>query len=98
MPESSLSSSELDPRRRRALTRAWRRGLREMDVLMGGFADAHLPALSDADLADFEELLEVQDRVALSWLTGEATPPPQYQTPLFARLKAFHTHARPIHS
>jgi len=96
MPESTLSSAGLDPRRKQILIRAWRRGMREMDFLMGGFADANLPTLSEAELDDFEALLEVQDRDALMWLTGEAPTPPAYQTALFARLKAFHTHSSPI--
>ena len=96
MPESTLSSAHLDPRRRRILTRAWRRGLREMDFLMGGFADAHLPTLSEGELDDLEILLEVPDRDVLMWLTGELTTPPEFATPVFARLKAFHTHSGPI--
>ncbi len=97
MPETTLSSANLDPRRRRVLMRAWRRGMREMDYLLGGFADAHLPTLSESELDDFEALLNAQDRDALMWLTGETPTPPQFQTPLFAKLKAFHTHASPIH-
>ena len=96
MPESTLSSAELDPRRRRILFRAWRRGLREMDFLMGGFADAELPTLPESDLDDLERLLEVQDRDALTWLTGEAELPPEHDTPVFRKLKRFHTHSGPI--
>ncbi len=96
MPESRLSSADLDPRRRRALMRAWRRGMREMDFLMGGFADARLPGLSETDLDDFEALLELQDRDVLSWLTGEVALPAEHATPVFAALKAFHTHLKPI--
>ena len=97
MPESTLSSAALDTRRRKILFRCWRRGLREMDYLIGGFADAHLPTLPDADLDALETLLDEQDRDVLSWLTGEAPPPPAFETPLFAKLRAFHTHAGPIH-
>ena len=97
MPESNRSSAELDPRRRRILMRAWRRGMREMDYLMGGFVDAHLPILDAAELDDLEALLEAPDRDVLSWLTGEAATPDAYATPLFAKLRAFHTHLKPIH-
>ena len=96
MPESTLSSAALDPRRRRVLFRCWRRGMREMDFLLGGFADAQLPALPEAELDDLEKLLDVPDRDALAWLTGEAPLPNQFDTPLFRKLKAFHTHAKPI--
>ncbi len=96
MPETTLSSADLDPRRRRILMRSWRRGLREMDYLMGGFADANLASLGDGELDDLELLLEVPDRDVLMWLTGEIETPAEFQTPLFARLKAFHTHSGPI--
>ena len=68
-----------------------------MDYLMGGFADAHLPTLSEDDLAAFEALLELPDRDVLMWLTGEASIPEEWATPLFAKLKTFHTHSAPIH-
>lgn len=96
MPESTLSSAGLDPRRRRILYQAWHRGMREMDIIMGKFADALLPSLTEEELAAFETLMEEPDRDVLMWLTGEAPTPPERQTPFFARLKAFHTHAGPI--
>jgi len=48
MTGSDLSSAGLDARRRRILFRAWRRGMREMDIVMGRFADARLPGMSEA--------------------------------------------------
>jgi antitoxin CptB len=95
-PESTLSSADLDPRRRKILFRCWRRGMREMDYLLGHFADAELPGLPEAELADLERLLDVPDRDVLSWLTGEAPAPAEHETPLLRRLKAFHTHSGPI--
>ncbi|MGP8233746.1 MAG: succinate dehydrogenase assembly factor 2 [Methylovirgula sp.] len=86
-----------DPRRRRALFRSWHRGMRETDLLMGRFADAEIANLSVADLADYEALLEAQDRDVLTWLTGEAEIPSSYDTPVLRKLRAFHTHAGPIH-
>ena len=87
MPGSILSSAALDERRRRILFRAWRRGLREMDLVMGQFADSNLPAMSDAELDEFERLLHVPDPEALSWITGEEPTPAGFDTPLFARLR-----------
>ena len=77
MSGSMLSSAALDERRRRILFRAWRRGLREMDLVMGRFADAHLPAMSESELAEFERLLDVPDPQALAWITGEEPTPPR---------------------
>jgi antitoxin CptB len=87
MSGSMLSSAALDERRRRILFRAWRRGLREMDLVMGRFADANLPAMSEAELDEFERLLDMPDPEVLAWITGEETTPPEFETRLFARLR-----------
>jgi antitoxin CptB len=97
MSGSTRTSADLDPRRRKILFRAWHRGMRENDLIMGGFADAHIGELSEAELDEFERLIEVLDRDLLSWITGEAEVPENYDTPVFRRLKAFHHHERPIH-
>ena len=97
MTGSRRSSADLDPRRRKILFRAWHRGIREMDLLMGQFADAEIGTLTDAELDDFEALIEVPDRDLFSWMTGAETAPSNYDTALFRRLKAFHTHSGPLH-
>ncbi len=89
-------SEGLDVRRRRILFRAWHRGTREMDLMMGQFADASLRELSEDDLADLEALMEVPDRDVFSWLSGELALPGNYDTPVFHKVRAFHTHAGPL--
>jgi antitoxin CptB len=69
-----------------------------MDLLMGRFADADLARLPDPEVEQFEQLLEAQDRDVLAWLIGEAAVPEHYDTSLFRRLQAFHTHDAPLHS
>jgi len=97
MSGSTRSSADLDPRRRKILFRAWHRGMREMDLIMGRFADAQIGTLSEAELDEFERLIEVLDRDLLSWVTGEAEVPENYDSDVFRRLKAFHQHDKPIH-
>lgn len=97
MSGSTRSSADLDPRRRKILFRAWHRGMREMDLIMGRFADDTIAGFDDAELDEFERLIEVLDRDLLSWVTGEATVPENYDTELFRKLKAFHHHDKPIH-
>jgi len=75
--------------RRRIRVRAWRRGMREMDLLLGGFADARVDALSPTQLSHFEALLEAPDDEAFRWFCAGAAPAP-YDTPLFAEILAFH--------
>jgi antitoxin CptB len=97
MSGSTRSSADLDPRRRKILFRAWHRGMREMDLIMGRFADAEIAGFDDAELDEFERLIEVLDRDLLSWVTGEVPVPEDYDTALYRRLKAFHRHDKPIH-
>jgi antitoxin CptB len=98
MSGSTRTSADLDERRRRALFRAWHRGIREMDLIMGRFADAEIGTMSDADLADLERLIEVPDPDLYAWIAGEEATPPDHDTPVFRRLKSFHAHNAPIHS
>ena len=97
MSGTEISSAGLDPRRRRALFRAWHRGMREMDILLGKFADASLAAMSEAEMDEFEVILDAIDRDLLAWLTGEAPLPQEYDTPVMRKLMEFHTHDGPLH-
>ncbi|MEM6664793.1 MAG: succinate dehydrogenase assembly factor 2 [Pseudomonadota bacterium] len=90
MSGTQLSSDGLDPRRRKILFRAWHRGTREMDLVMGRFADSFLATLSDEQLDDFEALIEVPDRDLFAWVTGEAATPDNWNSPVMRALAAFH--------
>jgi antitoxin CptB len=86
-----LSSEGLDPRRRRLLFRAWHRGIREMDYIIGRFADAHLMTLSDAELDTFESWLDIPDQMFFGWVNGSLTAPDDTDGALFKRLRDFHS-------
>jgi antitoxin CptB len=90
MSGTTRSSEGLDLRRRKLLFRAWHRGMREMDLIMGGFADAKVAELGEHELGEFERLIEVPDHDLLAWITGEETVPPDFDTPLFRNLRDFH--------
>lgn len=98
MTGTTISTADLDLRRRKALFRAWHRGMREMDLLLGQFADANIASMSDADLDAFENLLEAApDRDLLAWFTGERPVDPALDTKVWRALVAFHKHDGPIH-
>ncbi len=69
------SSEGLDPRRRRLLFRAWRRGVRETDLIVGRFADAYIDKFDDAALDDFERLIEVPNAALYAWVVGAEDAP-----------------------
>lgn len=77
-------------RRRRLLYRSWHRGTKEMDLIMGRFADAVIDSLSDAELDDYEALLQAPDPDLYRWIAGKDGPAPDYDGAMFRRLYAFH--------
>lgn len=79
----------LDDRRKRLRFRAWRRGFREIDLILGGFADDHIHLIDQADLEAFERLLEARDLEVYDWLVGRSPTPVEHQTPLMDKLRAF---------
>ncbi len=59
-----------EDRRQRLRYRSWHRGTREMDLLMGSFADAHIATFAPAQLDQYEEILKISDPDLYSWITG----------------------------
>lgn len=92
-----MTDLDLDTRRRRIRIRAWRRGMREMDLILGGFADAHLDGLTETEIAEFEKLLDESDRDVYSWISGELPIPADADGPLLKRVAAHHAHSRPLY-
>jgi len=88
------SSDGLDVRRRKLLFRSWHRGMREMDLIMGRFADSAVAVLNDAELDEFERLIDLPDRELLAWVTGEAEVPGDVDTPVFRRMRDHHRNNR----
>jgi antitoxin CptB len=81
------TSAGLDERRRRLLFRSWRRGTREMDLIMGRFAEAVIADLSDEEIAEFERLSDVADADLYAWLSGKEPVPAGYDLAVFRRLR-----------
>lgn len=88
MTGTKRSSEGLEPRRAKLLFRSWHRGLREMDLILGQFADAEIAALTDAELDQYERLLEVNDTDFLPWITGEQPVPANLDSPLMQKILA----------
>src|ERR1700733_15057589 len=89
MTGSTRSSSGLDDRRKRLLFRCWHRGTREMDLILGRFADAAIADLTDAELGQLEQLIEVPDPDLYAALSSDVLLAPEFRTRLFDRIKSF---------
>jgi antitoxin CptB len=89
MTGSTRSSLGLDERRKRLLFRCWHRGTRELDLILGRFADAEIADLSDDELGQLERLLEVPDPDFYAAVIGDRPLPPADANPLFERIRNF---------
>jgi antitoxin CptB len=84
-----------DIRRKRLLYRAWHRGTREADLILGYFAESHLADFDAARLDAFEALLERPDAELFDWINRVAAPPPEFDTEVTRLLLAFRYTPRP---
>ncbi len=78
-----------ETRIKRLRLRSWRRGTKEIDLLLGRFADQAAPELPDAEIGAFERLLEVEDHDIYAWILNMRTPSETHR-PLIERIQAFH--------
>lgn len=90
-----MTMTELEKTRKRLHFRAWHRGTKESDLLLGRFADQNLASMSLEDLADFEQILDRIDPELIDWLTGREPVPANLRTPVLDRLLAFEPAVKP---
>ncbi len=81
-------SETAEARLKRMRMRSWRRGTKEMDLVLGPFADAHLAGMDEAELALYDMLLAENDQDLLPWVLGQH-PAPERFAALIARIAAF---------
>ncbi len=91
MAPSKDAGEDIAMRRRRLKYRAWHRGTREMDLVLGPYADAHADALGEAELLRLETFMDEEDTDLLKWVMGQETPPAGVDTALLAEILAFRT-------
>jgi antitoxin CptB len=96
MTGTTRSSNGLDERRKRLLFRCWHRGTREMDLILGRFADAEIAGLAELELTQLEALIGLEDPDLYPAFVGETRLPPQFHTPLFERIKTFRNLDKPL--
>ena len=96
MTGTTRSSADIDPRRKKILFRCWHRGIREMDLVLGAFADAEISTLSDAELDQLETIMAEEDADLVKWVTGEMPIPERFSTGLFPRIAAYRPDFSPV--
>ena len=82
--------ARLKQRLGRITFRAWRRGFREADLVLGPFVDQVGPSLDDSELDSLEALLaEDDDHRIYAWIIGTEPTPAEHDTLVMTRLRAF---------
>lgn len=81
-------SEAREARLKRMAMRSWRRGTKEMDLILGPFADARLAALGPEMLALYDALLAENDHDIYPWITGATAVPARFEA-LISEISAF---------
>lgn len=84
-------SETAEARLKRMAMRSWRRGTKEMDLVLGPWADIHLARLTEAELQTYDALLAENDQDLMSWIFEQAAPPAAL-APLLAQITDFARH------
>lgn len=79
----------MDARRKRLLFRAQHCGMKENDILLGGFAEAEIETLNDSQLDSFEALMAEPDNDVYNWITGRSVPPAERNDDVMKMLQNF---------
>jgi antitoxin CptB len=89
MAPEKAAGEDLSMRRRRLRYRAWHRGTKEMDLVLGPFCDAHLPAYGAPELDRLEALMDEEDTDLLKWVMGQEPVPPCADASLLETIIAY---------
>ncbi len=85
-PETGIIE-DIETCRKRLIYRSWHRGTREMDLIMGSFADKNVPGFSGPELEQYDALLELSDPDLYGWITGQESPPANIVGDVFEKLR-----------
>ena len=86
-PAKTPARIQLDDFRKKMLWRATHRGMKEMDLMLGGYANEHLSTMNDKEIDEFNNILEISDANLHDWITEKTQTPQEFQTPLFDAIK-----------
>ena len=84
-----MNATDIEILRKKLRFRAWHRGTKEVDLMMGRFADANLEQFDQDELDQFAALLDAPDLEVYDWVIGKEPVPEEFQTPIMTALQAF---------
>lgn len=89
MPETAPEDN-ISIMRKRLIFRSWHRGTREVDLLLGKFADAHIPSMDAEALVHYDRFLKNSDPDIYNWITGQEPVPPAEDNAVVQQLVGFY--------
>ena len=89
-----MDTADLTARRRRLRFRAWRRGFREADLILGPFADRWADRLTPVQMDELEALLDQPDHDLYGWIIGQAPAPEAFDGEVLGLIRDFRFDAR----
>ena len=90
MVRQMTAGEDISVRRKKLRYRAWHRGTKEMDLVLGPYADAHTEAMNETQLDQLETLMNEEDPPLLKWVMGQEEPPENVDRVFLAKLIADH--------
>ena len=84
-----MTVETLENKRKRLIFRSWHRGTREMDIIMGSFADRHIPEFSESQLSEYDDILSLNDPDLYNWYTQKEDVPANLDTEVMGLLLSF---------
>ncbi|HZD25331.1 MAG TPA: succinate dehydrogenase assembly factor 2 [Alphaproteobacteria bacterium] len=79
-------AEDLETKRKRLLYRSWHRGTKELDLILGKFAEQHLADFSPGELVQYEAILESDEHDIYAWLAGRQEVPAEHRNPVVQRI------------
>jgi antitoxin CptB len=86
---AGMTEEDPEHRLKRLRIRSWRRGTKELDLILGPFSDARLTALSQGALDAYEQVLTENDQDLYKWVSGQETSPTEH-APILEEIRLFH--------
>jgi antitoxin CptB len=89
MPETP-DQDNISITRKKLIFRSWHRGTREIDLMLGKFADAHMPGFGAEELELYDRFLNNSDPDIYSWISGQEPLPPSEDNAVTRLLLSFY--------
>ena len=84
--EDKIEDETIENKRKRLRYRSWHRGIKEMDIILGTFADKHIDSFDEVRLAQYDEIIRYSDPDLYNWITGREEAPANVVNDLFTML------------